>query len=74
MYSTAFLFIILGLLTPIFMENTFPVLNKRLTKELLDHYSFFNWELPTLGGKVNIHFQALLLTRCWAAVFWLSAY
>ena len=45
-----------GNLTPIYMEYTLPVLNKSLTKELLDHYLSLNLGLATLGDKVNVHF------------------
>lgn len=52
------------------MENISSVLNKRFTKKLLDHYSFLNWRLPILGDTVDIHFQALLLTRYGDAQLW----
>ena len=47
-----------GNLTPIYMEYTLLVLNKSLTKELLDHYLSLNLGLATLGDKANVHFQA----------------
>lgn len=56
------------------MENTFLALSKKLTKEPLGHYLFLNLALPSLEDKGKIHFQASLLTRCWAAVLWLRAY